>query len=188
MSFLRSPLEAGYYKIALGVINLVMIPVQPLIGTTYTEMARAISLRSWQATTDLLKKVTALAGTWTLATGFGLAAFGGWVIERLYGAEFGPAYPALVILLVGYGFANILYWNRPLLLALGMPTYPLKVAALFGLVKTGLGIWLVPGLGYLAQAALMSGFFLTTIGANVQRGVREIRMRRIEPRLSQSGA
>jgi O-antigen/teichoic acid export membrane protein len=178
ISYLRSPLEAGYFKIALGVINLVMLPINPLIGTTYTEVARAIAHRSWDATRDLLRRVSTLAGLWTLASAGALAIFGGWVIERLYGADFGPAYPALLILLAGYGFANILYWNRPLLLALGKPTYPLKVAAVFGAVKTILAFWLVPQFGYLAQAALMSAFFFTTISVNVRRGLHEIRVRR----------
>ncbi len=179
ISFLRNPVEAGYYKIALGVINLVMLPVQPLIGTTYTETARTLAQRSWQATTDLLRRLSTLAGLWTVSAAAGLAIFGNWVIQRLYGSDFGPSYPALLILLVGYGFANILYWNRPLLLALGMPTYPLKMAALFGALKTGLALWLVPQYGYLAEAALMSAFFLATISANVQRGLREVAARRL---------
>jgi O-antigen/teichoic acid export membrane protein len=186
ISFLRNPLEAGYYKIALGVINLVMLPVQPLIGTTYTETARTLAQRSWQATTDLLRRVSTLAGLWTVAAAAGLAVFGNWVISQLYGGEYAPAYPALLILLVGYGFANILYWNRPLLLALGLPTYPLKVAALFGALKTALALWLVPQYGYLAEAALMTAFFLTTISANVRRGLQEIGVRRRAPQLAES--
>ena len=60
------------------------------------------------------------------STGLGLALLGWWLIPAVYGAGYAPAYPAVVILLVGYGFANIFQWNRPLLLALGMPSFPLK--------------------------------------------------------------
>ncbi len=187
VSFFRSPTEAGYYKIALAVINLVMMPIQPFIGTTYAEIAKTIGQRDWPQTTRLLKRVSTLAGAWTLLAGGGLAIAGGWFISLLYGPEYGPAYPAVLILLVGYGFANLLFWNRPLLLALGMPAYPLKVAALVGAGKTLLAFWLVPVYGYLVQAALLSGFFLLSIGINVWRGLREIRTRGREPRLTSAG-
>ncbi len=177
VSFLRSPTEAGYYKIALAVINLVMMPIQPFIGTTYAEIAKTVGSRDWPQTTSLLKRVSALAGAWTLLAGGGLAILGGWLISLLYGPDYGPAYPAVLILLVGYGFANILFWNRPLLLALGKPAYPLKVAGLVGAVKTILALWLVPVFGYLLEAALLSGFFLLSIGINVWHGLREIRLR-----------
>ncbi len=188
IALLRNPTEAGYFKIALGVINLVMLPIQPFIGPTYTEISQTVAQRYWSQTTELLKRVSQLAGAWTIAASGLLALFGSWVIELLYGTEFGPAYPALVVLLIGYGFANVLFWNRPLLLALGMPGYPVKVAVVFGLFKTGLGIWLVPRFGYLAEAALLSGFFLSTIGLNVRRGLAEIRAQQREPRLSQTSA
>lgn len=174
ISFLRSPAEAGLFRVALSVINLVLLPVQPLIGTTYAEIARTVARRRWAETRGLLGKVSTLAGAWTLATAGGLAVFGSWLIGRVFGAEFAPAYPALLILLAGYGFANVFFWNRPLLLTLGLPTFPLKTAAAAGTVKTALSFWLVPGLGYLAQAVLLSIFFLASIGANVIRGLREI--------------
>ncbi len=187
VAFLRSPLEAGYYKIALGVINLVMLPIQPFIGTTYTEISRSVGGRFWDQTTDLLRRVSLLASAWTVAAAGSLAVLGGWLIAQLYGADFGPAYPALLVLLIGYGFANILFWNRPLLLALGLPSYPVKVAAVAGLLKTGLGLWVVPIYGFVAEAALLSGFFLITISLNVRRALAEIRSRR-EPQLSKAGA
>ena len=177
VALLRSPVEAGYYKIALAVINLVMMPVQPLIGTTYAEISKTIARREWRQTSGLLRKVSLLAGAWTVAAVGGLAILGTWLIQWLYGTEYGPAYPALILLLVGYGFANTFFWNRPLLLALGMPVYPLKTAAVAGLFKTGLAVWLVPGYGYLVEAALLSGFFLASIGLNVRRGLQEVRVR-----------
>jgi O-antigen/teichoic acid export membrane protein len=180
IAFLRSPTEAGYYKIALAVINLVMLPVQPLIGTTYAEITKTIAKLDWKKTKRLLSKVSQLAGVWTIAAAGGLTVLGSWLIQTLYGSEYGPSYPATLILLVGYGFANILFWNRPLLLALGFPTYPLKIVAAVGALKIGLALWLVPQYGYLVEAALLSGFFLLSIGLNVLRGLRVIRFQEQE--------
>jgi O-antigen/teichoic acid export membrane protein len=174
---LRSTVEAGYFRIALGVINLVMLPIEPFISTTYADIARTVAQKEWKLTRRLLKRVSAITGLWTLAAGGVLALFGYWLVPVLYGAEFRPAYPALLLLLVGYGFANFLNWNRSLLLALGMPIFPLKVSLLVGTLKTMLTFILVPGLGYVVEAGILSGYFIGSIGPNAWRGWREIGFR-----------
>jgi len=171
---LRSPTEAGYFKIALGVINLVMLPVEPFITTTYSEISRTVAQKEHALTRRLLKRVTLITGSWTVAAGGFLALFGYWLIPLLYGKDFTLSFPAVLILLIGYGCANILNWNRPLLLALGMPGYPLKLSAWVGLVKTILTLALLPLWGYLSEAALLSGYLVTTVLANVWRGLREL--------------
>ena len=171
---LRSPTEAGYFKIALGVINLVMLPVEPFITTTYSEISRTVAQKEHALTRRLLKRVTLITGSWTVAAGGFLALFGYWLIPLLYGKDFILSFPAVLILLIGYGCANILNWNRPLLLALGMPGYPLKISAWVGLVKTILTLALLPLWGYLSEAALLSGYLVTTVLANVWRGLREL--------------
>jgi O-antigen/teichoic acid export membrane protein len=169
---LRSPMEAGYFKIALGVINLVMLPIEPFIAPTYAEITRTIAQRDFGLTKRLLKRVSTIAGSWTIMTGVFLAVFGSWLIPLMYGSEYSPAYPAMLLLLIGYGFANTLHWNRPLLLALGFPTYPLKISALIGILKTGLTFWLVPIFGFLIEAVILSLYFLSSIALIVVRGVR----------------
>ena len=115
-----------------------------------------------------------------------MALFGSWLIPFVYKPTSSPAYPAVLILLIGYGFANILNWNRPLLLALGMPGFPLGVAFVVGIVELGLTILLVPQSGYLMQAAILSGFFIVSISINVWRGLTEIRKRERTDLLSQA--
>jgi O-antigen/teichoic acid export membrane protein len=95
----------------------------------------------------------------------------------LYGPEVAPAYPALLILLLGYGFASIFQWNRPLLLALDKPAYPVLVYFVVGLFELALIFWLVPRLGYLSLAAILSGYFVISIGIIVWRGLAEIQAR-----------
>ena len=174
---LRSTTEAGYFKIALGVINLVMMPIEPFIATTYAEIARSISQRDWSITRRLLKRVSAISGVWTAVAGGGLMLAGYWLIPFVYGIEYRPAYPALVVLLLGYGFANIFNWNRSLLLALEMPAYPLKASGLSGLVKTILTVLLVPTWGYVMEAVILSGYFISSIAFMVRRGLIEIKIR-----------
>jgi O-antigen/teichoic acid export membrane protein len=169
--------EVGYFKLALSLINLVMLPIEPFIWPTYTELTETVARAQWDATKRLLRRVSAIAAAWTLSAGGALAALGWWLIPFVYGADAAPAYPATVILLLGFGFANVLHWNRPLLLAFGMPTYPLVAAALAGSVQIGLVFLLVPRFGYLAMAGLMSAYFVVSIGVIVWRGLAEIHRR-----------
>jgi len=100
-----------------------------------------------------------------------LVALGWWIIPLLYGSDMSPAYPGVLILLIGYAFANILNWNRPLLLALGHPAYPLVVAAILGAIEVILIFLLVPGNNYLAGAAIFSAYLAISVAWNALRGL-----------------
>ena len=172
----------GYLKLAQGLVNLIQITLDPFIWPTYAEISESIARRMWVETRRLLRRVSGIALAWVLAVGAGLAAVGPWLIPLLYTAEAAPAYPALLILLAGYGFASVFQWNRPLLLALGRPGMPLLVQTLVGLVEVGLIVLLVPRFGYLMAAGVLSGYFVLSIGTIVLLGLAE--MRRQETRLA----
>lgn len=174
---LSTQTEVGYFKLALSLINLVMLPIEPFIWPTYAELTETVARQKWSEVLRLLRRVSSVAAAWTLAAGGGLAMLGWWLIPLIYGAEAAPSYLAVLVLLPGFGFANILHWNRPLLLALGMPSYPLAVAAVTGAVQIGLVFLLVPRFGYLAMAALMSAYFICSISLIVRRGLAEVRRR-----------
>jgi O-antigen/teichoic acid export membrane protein len=101
---------------------------------------------------------------------------GEWLLS-IYGEEYVAAYPALLALLVGFTFNYIFFWNRPLLLSLGLPEYPLKATMVAGIAKLALAFPLVPRFGYVAEAVLLSFYYITSVGAIVLRGVKEIRAR-----------
>jgi O-antigen/teichoic acid export membrane protein len=169
---LVSTAAVGYFSLASKLINLIMVPLDPLIAPTYAEITRTISARQWASTRKLLKQVSAISAAWTLLAGGGLAAVGWWLIPFVYGREMAPAYPAFLLLLLGYGAANIANWNRPLLLALGKPAYPLLIAAACGAVEVALIFLLVPRGGYLVGAAIVAGYFVVSIGWTVALGLR----------------
>src|SRR6185503_1963340 len=98
--------QVGYFKLASSLINLVMLPIEPFIWPTYSEITRSIAQRQWGATRRLLRQVSTIGGIWTLLAGGGLIALGWWIIPILYGPEMAPAYPGVLILLLGYAFAN----------------------------------------------------------------------------------
>jgi O-antigen/teichoic acid export membrane protein len=179
----------GYFKLGLSIINFITLPIDPFIWPTYAEITRTIALRQWQTTRSLLKRVSSIAGIWTLSAAVGIAALGWWLIPVVYGPTTAPVYPVALILLIGYGVANILNWNRPLLLAFGKPSYPLLVALLVGVIEILLILWLVPQGGYLIMSAILAGYLAITVGITAWRGWREIHnheAREIMPAVSAS--
>ena len=174
---LLSTREVAYFRIAQSLINLIMLPLDPLIGPTYAEISRTVALKEWDATRRLLRRISLLTASLVFAVGGGLALTGWFLLPLMYGPKGAPAYPILLILLIGYGFANIFQWNRPLFLALGKPGYPMLVALLVGLVELIAIFTLVPQFGSLALAAILSANFVVSIGIIVWRGLAEIRRR-----------
>src|SRR5215216_633378 len=85
IGYFLSTIEVGYFKFALTLINLVMLPIEPFIWPTYAEITRTIAQRQWDTTRKLLKQVSSIAGIWTLLTGGGLIALGGWLIPLIFG-------------------------------------------------------------------------------------------------------
>jgi O-antigen/teichoic acid export membrane protein len=81
----------------------------------------------------------------------------------------------LLVILIGFGVANIFFWDRSLLLAFGKAELPLKVSFFAMLGKVLLAFLIVPKLGYLAEAALFSAYFVVTVGILASRGLAEIR-------------
>jgi O-antigen/teichoic acid export membrane protein len=165
---------AGYYKAAYAIVSLLSVPANPFILTTYPEINKLVVQKSWARLKDFLKKITTIAAVYNLALAAVFVIFGKWLLS-IYGEPYAAAYPALIALLVGFMFNYILFWNRPLLLSLGLPEFPLKATVVAGVAKLALAFPLVPRFGYVAEAALLSLYYITSVGAIVLRGVKEIR-------------
>jgi O-antigen/teichoic acid export membrane protein len=171
LALFLSNAEVGYFAQAARLINLMMLPIEPFIWPTYAEITKTIAQKHWQVTRTLIRQVSTIAGAWTVFAGGGLAALGWWLIPLIYGEQFAPAYPCLLILLIGYGVANIANWNRPLLLALGHPNYPLIVAAVTGAIEIVCIFVFVPSGGYLVGTAIFSAYLAVSVLINVARGL-----------------
>ncbi|MCZ6530196.1 MAG: oligosaccharide flippase family protein [Chloroflexi bacterium] len=174
---LASPIAAGYYKVSLAILNILLIPVQPLITTTYRELAREIGARAWDNVRYLLRSGSMISVAYSIPAALFLGVFGPWVIS-LWGAEFLPqSYGVMGILLVGVTFVNVFYWNRTTLLPLGLPEYPTKVILVAAIAKVVAILILVPRYGAFGMAATLSGFFLFTGAVLVWKTVRVLRQR-----------
>lgn len=174
VGFFLTKLEAGYYKFALAVMNIILMPITPFISTTFPEIAQSVTKKNWKGLRPLLRRTSLIALVWTGACLVGLLVLGQWVLGWVKQGEYLPSYPAILVLLVGYGLSNIFFWNRPLLLAFGEANYPLKVNVLVGVVKTALMFVLVRPFGFLAQAGLLSGYLMVSVGLQAWKGLWHI--------------
>jgi O-antigen/teichoic acid export membrane protein len=181
IGFFFGPTIAGYFKVALALIGLIIMPIDPFIATTYPEITRAYAMRQWERLRSLLKRVTLISIGWTGAVAVGLflvgrqVLFSNWVFLghtfHIYKPEYLPAYPVLLVILTGYGFANILFWNRSILLAQGRADEALWISFFAMLAKVGLAVLILPHAPYIAEAFILSGYFIASVGAQAWRGV-----------------
>ncbi len=178
---LLSTTYAGYFKLAMSFISYMGQLLDPLIVPTYSEITRTVAARQWELTLRLLRRVSTITATVVLGIAGFTALVGWWLIPAIYTNEMRPVYPLLLILILGYGFASIFQWNRSLMLSLGKAGFPVAVTALAGIVELALIFLLVPQYGYLMMGAILSGYFIVSIGITVARGLAEVRRRQAVP-------
>ncbi|KXK13122.1 MAG: Inner membrane protein YghQ [Chloroflexi bacterium OLB14] len=165
----------GYYRVAYTITHFLAIPADPLIATTFPEINRLAVEKAWGKLKSFLKKITAFSFAYNILLGAGLIIFGRWVISIYSGDEYLNAYPALVALTIGLVFNYILFWNRPLLLALGLPQYPIYVTLIIGLIKLALSFVLIAKYGVVMAGALLAFYYIASVGIMVWRGMKRIR-------------
>jgi len=180
IAFFLDTTAVGYYRVAYTIVRFLSIPSDPLIATTFPEINRLIVEKAWHQLKDFLRQITTLSLAYNLALGLGLILFGRWVILVYSGSEYLAAYPALFTLTIGLVFNYILFWNRPLLLSLGLPEYPIYATLIVGLLKLGLSFVFVAHYGIVAAGALLSFYYIVSVGLMSWRGLKEIK--RIENR------
>jgi O-antigen/teichoic acid export membrane protein len=158
-------------------VSLLSVVVDPLIATVFPEINRLIVQKAWPSLQNFLRKVTMMAFAVNLAAGLGFILFGRLALTVFGGGEeFADAYPALLALFIGFAFNYTLFWNRPLLLSLGLPEIPIWATLVVGLVKVALAFWLVPRFGILAAGALLSYYYIASVGIMALHGLKTIRI------------
>ena len=172
-----STTQVGYFAVAFTLTSTLSLILDPLIAPTYSEISRTIAKLEWDTTLRLLRRVTLLASGIVLAVAGFWALTGWWLIPFVYKPQMRPAYPLLLILLLGYGFAGIFQWNRSLMLSLGKAGYPVLVMVLTGVIELALILALVPKYGYLMIGVILTGYFVVSNGFISLRGLWEVRRR-----------
>jgi O-antigen/teichoic acid export membrane protein len=179
LGMLLSTIQVGYFSIAFTLISTITLALDPFIAPTYSEISRTIAKLQWDTTLRLLRRVTILSSGIVLAIAGFWALTGWWLIPFVYKSQARPAYPLLLILLLGYGFAGIFQWDRSLMLSLGKAGYPVLVLILTGVIELALIFAMVPLYGYLMMGAILSGYLIISNGFISLRGVWEVHRRQL---------
>ncbi len=169
-------LAGGIYGLARTLNGLLQIPVSPLPATTYPELSTAVAQNDWKSVNGILKRGSFLAALYSLPITALLIVFGHKLIS-LYSSnpDASQAYEPFVILLLGFSFVNIFYWNRAALLAFNRPVYP-TIVNLIGMILKVLGIILLAETyGVIAFAALLVGYYIFTVGLAVLRVRKDLK-------------
>jgi O-antigen/teichoic acid export membrane protein len=166
---------AGYFRFAYQILNVVVLPISPLINTTFPQISKSIAKREWERLKNLLKRTSVIAAIWSGACLLGFALLGPIFFNWYKQGAYSPAFPMGLILFIGIMIPNILFWNRPLILCFGDSRYPLLVTLVTGVIKTGLMFLLVPIYGGFAQAALLSAYGLSSALIIALKGLKEMR-------------
>ena len=132
-------------------MNLTAIPISQIISTTFPQISKSSARHEWSTLKRLLRRTSAIAAVWIAFCAVGMLILGPVFFYNYKGGAFLPTLPGMFILLPGFAAQGIFFWNRPLLLSLGKPNFPLAVNASLGAVKIGLMFLLVPTYGYLAR-------------------------------------
>jgi O-antigen/teichoic acid export membrane protein len=176
--FLNSE-AAGLYKIAYTVVGFLSVPADPLILSVYPETNRLIVQRAWADLQRFLRRITSIAFAYNAVLAIGLVLAGHQIL-RIFGDEYAGAYPALLALVVGLTFNYTLFWNRPVLLSLGLQNFALLAVVIAGVSKIAAAVPLVPRFGFAMEGALLSMYYIISVGLMASKGLIEVQRRQVQ--------
>ena len=174
LGYFRTPAEAGYYRLAYSIVDLSFVPVGPITDVFYPEIARAAAIAAWDDVRRLWRRGSAMVAAWTVPVIVALVTVAPFAIPLVLGRRYWPAITPLLLLIPGIAFANILFWARPSLLALGFAGYATKVNAALTAAKLAASVALVPLLGPAGSAAILTVDLLVNIGLQGRRAQRAV--------------
>jgi O-antigen/teichoic acid export membrane protein len=76
VSLFRNPTEAGWYRLALSLSNIIQIPVSPLPKATYPEFSREVVNNRWENLRHIMRQGSIIAGGYSFAATIGLLFIG----------------------------------------------------------------------------------------------------------------
>ena len=128
---LLGPAAAGIYQVAAGLANSAKKPAGLVGAAYYPEVVRMdlATEKPWK----LMWRVTVVASSVGLLAILVLLAGGRPLIDALFGSEFVPAYPVLLVLIIAPLLTMLSLPLTPMLYALDRPDGPFK-AQLFGTI------------------------------------------------------
>lgn len=121
---LLGPASAAFYRVAATLADSAQKPVNLLAHAFYPEVMKLDpkTKKPWK----LMIRGAALAAIFGLVAALVVALAGEQIIRLIFGAQFTPAYPVLIVLILAPLLAMMAFPFEPMLYALGRSAAPLK--------------------------------------------------------------
>jgi O-antigen/teichoic acid export membrane protein len=157
VNYLRGPAETGYYSIAVGLADiLLMLPA--VVGTVlFPRLSAAADLgEKWRLTRRVLAVIAPAVPLALLVVLLGARPF----IRLAYGPAFEPAFPAVAWLLPGIGCLAVNMVLMNLFASCGMPAVVVYSPLLALAVNVGANLVVIPRLGFVGASITSSAAYL----------------------------
>ena len=167
---------AAIYRVASSLADAAQKPADLLGKVYYPEIVRMdlATKTPWK----LMMRGTVLASAVGLLCALVLLIGGQWVVDAMFGAEFLPAYPVLMVLLIAPLIGMIAFPLTPMLYAMDRPDVPLK-ARLFAVILyfaiVAPAAWRFGLIGAATAFVVAYTVMVLTLAWQVHRGYRRVR-------------
>jgi O-antigen/teichoic acid export membrane protein len=153
VSYLRGAVETGYYAIAVGLADLLLM-LPTVVGTIlFPRLSATPDLAArWQLVRRVLSVMVPVTPVALVVTYYGAAP----LIHLAYGAAFDPSVAAVGWLLPGVGFYAINSILMNFLASCGMPLIVVFSPLVALIVSVAANMWLVPTMGFVGASVSSS--------------------------------
>lgn len=155
--------EAGYFRLARSITDLIAFPISPMYTVSYPEFNRFWQQRNFMALARLVRQLTFIAAVVAVVAVSGIFLAGDSLLTLTVGNAYLPALPILQWLAVGVGIAVATTFAHPLLLAMDRPRASATANGVGVVVQLLMLVILLPIVGAVAGGMAYVGFYLVWV-------------------------
>ncbi|QNM83060.1 lipopolysaccharide biosynthesis protein [Sphingomonas sabuli] len=173
---LLGPASAAFYRVAATLSDSAQKPTDLMARAFYPEVMKldTRTKRPWK----LMLRGAALAAIFGVLSVLLVVVAGEALIKLIFGAQFAPAYPVLIVLVLAPMLAMLSFPFEPMLYSLGRSAGPLKAriggTIVYFAIVAPLA-WQYGVQGAAAAFVIATGIFVTLLAAQLWREYRRIR-------------
>jgi len=120
VGWLLGPASAGFYRVALHVAELLIKPNRAFLAPAiYPELARHAARDTTDARSRMMWHSMLIVGGVSIAVFIGLAVFGQYMVQTIFGPGFDAAYGVMIFLALAGVITNCIFPLEPLLVSIG---------------------------------------------------------------------
>ncbi len=156
LGFFRSAEEVGWYRLAKSLAATVMRVGEMLSQVIYQDFSELVVRRDLA---EVRRRVLVLCRTWLPLVAAGTLV--GILLARpvlvlVFGAAFEPSVLPFQLLLVASGFVTMVFWVRPIVLALELYWYNFRITLVQGVLLLPLNVLMCQSYGMLGATATLA--------------------------------